>query len=98
MERLKLKWGLKSSLQVLLVLLTFSLAGSSVVVLRKWYFGALGFDEHTAFWIKALAYVVFMFPAYQLLILAYGSLLGQFRFFWEKEKKLALLLARPFRG
>ena len=98
MNRLKHKWGLTSSLQVILVLLTFSLAGSSVVVLRQWYFGALGFDAQTAFWIKALAYVVFMFPAYQLLILAYGSLLGQFRFFWEKEKKLVLLLARPFRG
>lgn len=98
MERLKHKWGLNSSWQVILILLTFSLAGSSVVVLRRWYFGALGFDEQTAFWIKAIAYIVFVFPAYQCLILAYGTLLGQFRFFWEKEKRLALLLAKPFRG
>jgi hypothetical protein len=98
MNRLKNKWGLTSSWQVLLILLTFSLAGSSVVVLKQWYFGALGFNEQTDFWLKAIAYLIFIFPAYQVLILAYGTLLGQFRFFWEKEKRLVQVIARPFRG
>jgi hypothetical protein len=31
---------------------------------------------------------LFVFPAYQILILVYGFLLGQFDFFWQKEKKL----------
>lgn len=98
MERLKNKWGLSSMWQVVLVLLTFSLAGSSVVFLKQWYFGALGFDEQTAFWLKAIAYLLFIFPTYQVLILAYGTLLGQFHFFWEKEKRLVRVIARPFRG
>lgn len=98
MNRLKNKWGLTSSWQVLLILLTFSLAGSSVVVLKQWYFGALGFNDQTAFWLKAFAYLIFVFPAYQVLILAYGTLLGQFRFFWEKEKRLVQVIAKPFRG
>lgn len=97
MEKLKNKWGLNSRWQVMLVLLTFSLAGSSVVVLRRWYFGALGFDEDTAFWIKAVAYLLFMFPAYQMLILTYGTLLGQFQFFWEKEKRMLQFVLKPFK-
>jgi hypothetical protein len=35
-------------------------------------------------------------PVYQVLLLGYGTILGQFRFFWAKEKKMAGWLARPF--
>ena len=86
--RLQQKWGVASVWQVLLILAVFSLAGSSAVALRKSFFLLLGFDEHTAFWLKAVAYVLFLFPTYQVLLLLYGSLLGQFGFFWAKEKKM----------
>lgn len=86
--RLQSKWELTSVRQVLLVLLVFSLTGSTVVFLRKTLFGWLGFDEATTWWVKTIAYILFVFPAYQLLLLGYGALLGQFRFFWSKEKKL----------
>lgn len=33
-------------------------------------------------------HTAFVMPAYQVLLLVYGALLGQFYFFWEKEKKL----------
>ena len=86
--RLQSKWGLTSVGQVLIVLLVFSLTGSTVVFLRKTLFGWLGFNEATTWWIKTITYILFIFPAYQLLLLGYGALLGQFRFFWNKEKKL----------
>jgi hypothetical protein len=94
MQRLKEKWGITSNLQIILILITFSLAGSSVIVLKGWYFNFLGFTEETSFWLKAPAYLAFIFPAYQLLILTYGTLLGQFKFFWNKERKLLLSIYR----
>ena len=97
MNRLKEKWGIKSNLQILLILLAFTLAGSSVVVLKNWYFSWLNFTEQTSAWIKIPAYLIFIFPAYQALLLAYGTILGQFRFFWTKEKKLFLAITKPFR-
>lgn len=87
-EKLKIKWGLESIFQVIIVLLVFSVTGTTVVFLRKTLFGWLGFDVNTDFWIKTVAYVLFMLPAYQILLLFYGSLFGQFEFFWNKEKKL----------
>ncbi len=69
-------------------MIAFALAGSSVVVIRKAYFNLLGFDEFTPFWIKTVAYLLFIFPAYQILLLGYGTLLGQFRFFWDKGKAM----------
>ncbi len=88
LARLQGKWKLKSITQVLIILLVFSLTGSTVIFLRKALFGWVGFDEMTPWWLKTITYIAFMMPAYQLLLLGYGALLGQFRFFWEKEKKL----------
>lgn len=96
-EKLKIKWGLESLFQVIIVLLVFSITGTTVVFLRKTLFGWLGFDENTAFWIKTVAYILFMLPAYQILLLFYGSLFGQFEFFWKKEKKLLKGIKRLFR-
>ena len=88
LEKLKQRWGVKNLLEVILIFMAFSLAGMSVVVLRKSFFNLLGFTEQTAMWLKSITYILFIFPTYQLLLLMYGSLLGQFSFFWEKEKKL----------
>ena len=94
---MKRKWGVKSIFQVILIMVVFSVAGSSVVVLRKAFFHLLGYTDQTAFWIKAVTYILFIFPSYQILLLIYGAVLGQFSFFWEKEKKLIQVLSKPFR-
>ncbi|MEM8966111.1 MAG: DUF6787 family protein [Bacteroidota bacterium] len=96
LQKLQHKWNLDSIGQVILVLIVFSLTGSTVVMLRKFFFGLIGFDEFTPFWIKTITYLLFVMPAYQLLLLAYGFLLGQFSFFWEKEKKMARAIKRLF--
>jgi hypothetical protein len=88
LHRLQTKWDVKSFSQIILILLTFTLTGTTVVYLRKWLFATLGFTTDTSIWLKTLTYILFVFPAYQLLILIYGSLLGQRNFFWAKEKKL----------
>jgi hypothetical protein len=97
LTKLKVKWGLDSLVQVVLVLVVFSLTGMSVVFLRKTFFHLIGFDEHTPMWLKTVTYIFTVFPAYQVLLLFYGFLLGQFSFFWEKEKKMFRFIAKAFR-
>jgi hypothetical protein len=86
--KLQDKWELNSAYQVIIVLLVFSLTGSTVVFLRKSLFSLIGFDEATDFWLKTITYIAFVMPAYQVLLLGYGALFGQFAFFWNKEKKM----------
>ncbi len=86
--RLKSKWQVNSLWQVVLILLTFALTGSTVLYLKKWLFLLLEFDDTTSWITKTIVYLLFVFPAYQLLILVFGTILGQGTFFWEKEKKL----------
>ncbi len=88
LQRLQEKWSLSSYWQVVAVLVVFSLAGSSVVALRKWLFAVLGYTDQTAMWLKVTTYLAFVFPAYQVLLLFYGFILGQFHFFWSKEKRM----------
>lgn len=92
--RLKAKWGLENLFQVIMVLLVFAITGTTVVFLRKTLFELLGFDESSSFWLKSFVYILFVFPAYQGLLLLYGSLFGQFHFFWNKEKKLFYMVCK----
>ena len=95
-ERLKEKWGIKRNIDIVLILICFSLAGSSVVFIKGYYFQFLGFTEQTPFWLKTIAYLLFIFPAYQLMLLGYAILLGQFPFFWAKGKTMAGHIGKLF--
>jgi hypothetical protein len=48
-------------------------------------------------WVKVPTYLLLVFPTYQISLMIYGSLLGQFRFFWAKEKAMMRGMTRPFR-
>jgi hypothetical protein len=95
--KLKQKWGLKSLFQVVMILLVFSLTGITVVLIRPVIFSWFNFTDNTSIWIKTLTYILLIFPMYQLLILVYGAMLGQFEFFWYKEKKLFKAILKLFR-
>lgn len=88
MERLKRRWGLKSGRQVAVVLLVFACTGFSVLYLKKRIFDFVGIDNRTDFIIRIVAFLFIVLPLYQIILLFYGFLFGQFRFFWEFEKKI----------
>ena len=88
-NKLKLKWGLESDFQVFIILVVFAATGSTVVAVKDLFFQILGFGSEGSTAIKTILYLIFIFPAYQALLLGYGFLFGQFNFFWNKEKLLA---------
>ncbi|MGI9545046.1 MAG: DUF6787 family protein [Cyclobacteriaceae bacterium] len=96
LEKMKQKWGLTSLFQVVLILIVFALTGFSALALKGVIYDLLGFDNLTSGWLKTICYLVVVFPLYQILLLAYGFLFGQFNFFWEKEKKLIRAIKKLF--
>jgi len=70
-----------------MVLIVFAFTGSTVLFIKPFLFDLIGFDgiEGIA---GILLYIVMIFPLYQILILVYGFIFGQFAFFWEWEKKM----------
>lgn len=96
--RLKSKWGIESNWDFLLIMVVFSIAGMSIVFVRKPLFYVLGITEATPFWIKFFTWLLIVFPTYQINLIIFGFLLGQFEFFWEKEKQMCRFFARLFTG
>ena len=89
-ERMKTRWGVGPG-GVIAILAAFSLAGLTTVRLKGPVMG-LFFAETTSGWLQWAVYLVIMLPIYQLLLLGYGTLLGQFDFFWSKLKILGRLV------
>ncbi len=98
LERLKKKWGVHSAWRVVVICIVFSLAGMSILPVRKAVFHLLHYDAHTPFWLKTVTWIAIVFPTYQVFLLVFGTLFGEFRFFWEKEKAMARWISRRFRS
>lgn len=96
-ERLQKKWQLKSIFQTMMVLIVFAFTGSTVLFLKPFIFEWIGLD-HLSMPVKILMYIVLVMPLYQILILIYGFLFGQFAFFLRWEKQFLNRLGSLFKG
>ena len=61
---------------------------SAVTQLKEPIFALFNLPADTPGWLWVPIYLVVMFPMYQVLLLLFAALLGQWSFFWEKEKKM----------
>jgi hypothetical protein len=96
MERLKQRWKLGSISQVIVVLLVFACTGFTVLFIKKPILRFLaGENGDTAF--ASVLYYIFILPLYNVILLGYGFLLGQFTFFWEFEKRSVGRIISVFR-
>ena len=87
LDKLKKRWELKDNAQVGWVLLVFALTGSSAVTVKDYLFD--WWNVYSLPWYYFLpVYIATVFPLYQVLLLSFGWLLGQFEFFWKFERKM----------
>ena len=87
-QHLKSKWDIESNWQVFIILLVFSITGFSAVFARKLVFSLLGIAESDPFWLKTLVWLLTIMPLYNIFLLTYGAIFGQFQFFWGFFKKM----------
>lgn len=98
MDRMKRRWGVESTWRFWLIMLIFSLAGMSIVYVKEPIFNALHFPASAPWWVKVPLYILIIFPTYHVLLVFWAALLGQWSFFWEKEKKMGRWFMKPFRS
>jgi hypothetical protein len=93
-EKLKKRWGIESNFSLIIIFIVFSITGSAAVWLAKPTLVAVGLQADTFpdAWYGILAYrvlrILLIFPLYQVLLVVFGTLFGQFQFFWNFEKKM----------
>jgi hypothetical protein len=80
-QKLKARWGIDNDWQVAVILLVFALTGFSFVYISPLIEGILGIKEEDPFWLKTLVFILILLPAYNILLIIWGTLLGQHLFF-----------------
>tara|TARA_R110002049_G_scaffold37367_1_gene117794 strand:+ start:248 stop:622 length:375 start_codon:yes stop_codon:yes gene_type:complete len=94
MEKLKERWGIESNFSILVILLVFAITGSSSLKIARPLLEYLGFtrDLFSQAWYFSVLYwtirILVIFPIYQVLLIFFGWLFGQFKFFWNMEKQM----------
>lgn len=86
-EKLKKRWNIQSNFQVIIILIVFAITGSTTVYIKKIIFDWIEITPETPIGIKIPVYILVIMTVYNLLLLVVGFVFGQFRFFWEFEKK-----------
>ncbi|MCF8228467.1 MAG: hypothetical protein K9G58_13730 [Bacteroidales bacterium] len=85
-ERFKDKWDLKSTWQVVIILIVFACTGFSVLYLEAVVVRWLKIPEDLTWWLRAIVFIFLTLPLYNILLLLWGFVFGQFKWFWNYEK------------
>ena len=85
-EKLRHRWKLGSAFQVVMVLVVFACTGFTVLFIKRPILHFLAGAWEDSVWASVIYYLLIL-PLYNVILLAYGFLFGQFNFFWEFEKR-----------
>jgi hypothetical protein len=89
-EKLRVRWKVNSIWQVIVILIVFACTGFTILFLKKPVLDFLMPDqsEGNQRLLISFLYYVFILPIYNIVLLGYGFVFGQFKFFWEFEKRM----------
>jgi len=88
-KKLEKKWILDYKWEMIRVFIVFAITGSSSVVVGRPIIKFIGITKDNLN--PVLYWILFIFIAmifYQILLVSFGWLFGQFQFFWNFEKKM----------
>jgi hypothetical protein len=89
-EKLRERWKVNSIWQVIVILVVFACTGFTILFLKKPVLNFLipdhGNSDERLF--ISVLYYIFILPIYNVVLLGYGFIFGQFKFFWEFEKRM----------
>ena len=88
MKKLKERWNVQTNGQLFIIFLVFAITGSSAAKLAAPITEFLEIKKEMGWYIYWPFRILIIFPAYQVLLVFFGWVFGQFEFFWGFEKKM----------
>ncbi|MFG6687537.1 DUF6787 family protein [Mariniflexile sp. HNIBRBA6329] len=89
MEKLKERWGIEQNWQIIIILIVFAITGSTASFIGKPILNYLNITSENfgsfGYWVVR---IVLLFIMYQFMLVFFGWLCGQHKFFWNFEKKM----------
>ena len=88
-NKLERKWVVNQRWELIRIFLIFALTGSSSVFVGRPFIKLLGVSkDNLHFSVYYALFIVISLVFYQILLLLWGWILGQFDFFWRFQKKM----------
>ncbi|WP_405571380.1 DUF6787 family protein [Winogradskyella sp. Asnod2-B02-A] len=88
-KKLEKKWILDYKWEMIRVFMVFAITGSSSLIVGRPIIKFIGITKENLnpilYW---FLYIIIGLVFYQILLVTFGWLFGQFKFFWEFEKKM----------
>ncbi|WP_313113811.1 DUF6787 family protein [Aequorivita sediminis] len=96
MKKLKERWNIQSNTQLYIIFLVFAITGSSAAKLAAPVTEFFGVSKEMGWYVYWPFRILIIFPIYQVLLVLFGWIFGQFNFFWTFEKKMLRNLGLGF--
>lgn len=89
MDNLKKRWGITSNYQLIIIFIVFGINGSLSARISSFVMYLLGINNENTHWIfYYLLLILLVLPLYPLLLMVFGYLFGQSKFFFPFSKKM----------
>ncbi|WP_139000468.1 DUF6787 family protein [Hyunsoonleella aestuarii] len=89
MNKLKERWGIDNNWQIVVILVVFAVTGSTASYIGKPILNFINISSETlgsiSYWVIR---ILLLFIVYQFLLVFFGWIFGQYKFFWNFEKKM----------
>jgi hypothetical protein len=88
MNKLKTRWGVTSNWQLVVIFIVFAITGSTAAKFAAPLTELIGVKREMGGWIYWPVRLLIIFPVYQVLLVFFGWLFGEFSFFWQFVKRM----------
>ncbi|MRT15977.1 diacylglyceryl transferase [Vitellibacter sp. q18] len=88
MKKLKKRWNIETNRQLFIIFLVFAITGSSAAKLAAPLTDFFEIKKEMGWYVYWPFRIVIILPIYQVLLVFFGWVFGEFQFFWNFEKKM----------
>lgn len=88
MKKLKQRWNIETNWQLTVVFIVFALTGSTAAKFAGPITEGIGLTSEMGWYIYWPIRILIIFPVYQVLLVSFGWIFGEYSFFWNFEKKM----------
>lgn len=89
MNKLKERWGITSNFQLAIIFIVFAINGSLSAKISAYLMGLLGLSKENLHWFMYyIILFVLVLPLYPFMLMIFGYLFGQSKFFTPFAKKM----------
>ena len=96
MKKLKERWGITSNFQIVIIFIVFGITGSVSAYISGPLTNIIIGESDFHWLIKLLIRIIVLTPIYQVLLLLFGYIFFQYKFFYNFVKKFMSILGCGF--